>query len=600
MHHLTGATARLSSGMRVVGRSLALISSVDRAFLHLYIAIVALTSLLPIAQVWLTKRVVDQLVLGQTNAAILDGALVALLLALIAALQPQQHVLQSRLESLAAGAIDRYMIEAGAHMVDLTMIERPAVQDEIRLVQDNSNRLSLLMRTLQRGLGNSITLIGFLLLIGQLHPLLPLLLFATSVPDLIAGQRLARRMLHAMVTHSRSAREMDYCLRTVTDPRAAKELRAFGLGDFFLQRFRERRAAALAEVQQVRLADARLAILLAGLHALALAGSFWFVAARASAGVLTLGDMALYLSILAQAEGMARQVRISVTVLYESLIHLRRLFEFADRARPGITLPADGGIEATPLHQAGVNLSQIIFQYPEGQWPVLEGIDAMLPAGSITALVGANGAGKSTIVKLLSRMYDPNRGTISWEGDVLSGYNLSSLRQQIAAVYQDAARFPLSLRENIALGATTGVLTDAQIAAVARWAGLEETAAELERGYDTLLTRTLEGGVDLSGGQWQKVALARAYARNAGFLLLDEPMAALDAEAEAEIIARLRAISAGKTALLISHRFSTVRMADQILVIEDGRIVEAGTHATLVAQGGRYAQLFAMQAEPYR
>ena len=231
---------------------------------------------------------------------------------------------------------------------------------------------------------------------------------------------------------------------------------------------------------------------------------------------------------------------------------------------------------------------------------MLQGVNARLPAGKVTALVGVNGAGKSTLVKLLTRMYDPTSGQILLDGILLAHYDLASLRKRMAVVYQDFARFALPLRENIAVGDLKTEPDMQRIEQAARRSGADEVAAKLPEGYSTELTRRFEGGVELSGGEWQKVALARSFLRDATLVILDEPASALDANAEYQLFQHFRELSAGKTALLVSHRLSTVRMADQILVLDNGRIVEAGSHADLIARGGHYASLYEMQAGRYR
>ena len=239
---------------------------------------------------------------------------------------------------------------------------------------------------------------------------------------------------------------------------------------------------------------------------------------------------------------------------------------------------------------------------------MLDDVSGVLPAGKVTALVGANGAGKTTLVKLLTRLYDPTGGTILLDGQPLAAYDLAGLRRRTAVVNQDFARFAFSLRENVeialadlggpALYASMGAGTAFERAM--RLSGADEVAARLPNGADTLLTRRFAEGIDLSGGEWQKVALARAYIRDASFIVLDEPTAALDADAEFRLFERFRELTYGKTALLISHRFSTVRLADHILVLEDGRIVESGSHDDLLRQAGRYAHLYTLQADRYR
>ncbi len=231
---------------------------------------------------------------------------------------------------------------------------------------------------------------------------------------------------------------------------------------------------------------------------------------------------------------------------------------------------------------------------------VLQGVNARLPAGKVTALVGVNGAGKSTLVKLLTRMYDPTSGLILLDGISLANYDLASLRSRLAVVYQDFARFALTLRENIAVGDLQTEPDMQRVEQAARWSGADEIAANLPEGHATELTRRFEGGVELSGGEWQKVGLARSFLRDAALVILDEPASALDADAEYQLFQHFRELITGKTGLLISHRLSTVRMADQVLVLDGGRIVEEGSHAELMARGGHYASLYEMQAGRYR
>jgi ATP-binding cassette, subfamily B, bacterial len=333
---------------------------------------------------------------------------------------------------------------------------------------------------------------------------------------------------------------------------------------------------------------------------LTLAGGFFYVAVQASSGRLTLGDIALYLGAVSQAEGNLFVAVIKYRELDETLHHLGGLFAFLDGAGPTIIVTPSATAHPIPeTLQLGLELRGVTFAYPNGDRTVLEDVSAFLPAGKVTALVGANGAGKSTLVKLLTRMYDPTSGEILLDDVPLAAYDLGALRHRIAVAYQDFARFALPLAENVTLGAVDG-RGAVSLAMAAQWAGVDAIAAKLPRGYGTELTRRFEGGVDLSGGEWQKVALARAFIRDAALVILDEPTAALDADAEYHLFQQFRTLIAGKTALVISHRFSTVRMADHILVLEDGRISEAGSHADLLARGDRYAALYEMQAGRYR
>ncbi len=596
-----------SSSLGTWRRGLALVTAAAPRMVAVYFAFVIVISLVPVLQVWLLRLVVDSLAVAVSGAAYSVSALLALavLYALTyvipAGLEPIQQTLNAWLEDRAVAEMDRRLMDAGIRLTDLVRIERPAFQDQLRLVQDAILFLPRLVAYLQLGLGTALTLGGMLLLLARLHPLLPVILAVLSVPHLIGEKRLQETRFQAMIDRSRAAREMNYCARVTTDPAAAKEIRVFGLGDFFLRRFRSRFATAYEEMSRIRKSHLRVSAWFTALHALALAGGFWYVAVQAAAGQLTLGDIALYFSVVIQTQGRLQNLVFWFGFQYEILLHLRGLFSFLDQAGPAVELPppSQGKQAPTDLIQ-GIELRGIHFRYPESDLPVLEDANARLPRGAVTALVGANGAGKSTFVKLLTRMYDPDDGEILFDGIPLAMYDLKSLRGRIAVLYQDFARFALTMRENIEMGALEENGSGVNVEHAARWAGADEVAAALPNGYDTPLTRRFEGGVELSGGEWQKVALARAFVRDAALVILDEPTAALDAEAEYRLFERFRQLVAGKTALIISHRFSTVRMADQILVLEEGRIAEAGSHGELISLGGRYAELFEMQAGRYR
>ncbi len=592
----------LLQDLRVLKRGLTVVSKATPRTTALYVVIVVVLSLAPVLQVWLMKLLIDHLSLRAP-----DGEMVTVLIGLyvltllvMAGLQPFQQSLAAWLEDRAVAEVDFRLMEAGVRLTDLVKVESASFQDTLQLTQEAAYHPPRLFAFLQQGVGTALTLIGLFFSLIQLHPLLPLVLLAVTVPHLLAERRLNQQKYETLAEQARAAREMEYCATVTTDPTAAKEVRVFNLGGFFLERFRTRRDAALRQVTHIRYATLQKSAWFGALHAIALAGGFSYVAMRASAGGLTLGDIALYLNVVIQAQSRVAILASWYGFLYESLLHLRGLFAFLDRAKPTITLPDGTGLRAPAQLSQGIEFRQVSFRYPDGNQNVLRNLTMRLPPGKVTALVGANGAGKSTLVKLLTRMYDPTSGQILLDNLPLHAYDLSSLRQRIAVVYQDFARFALTLRESIAVGDLGIDPRDEQVERAARWAGADSIAAKLPDGYETHLTRQFEGGVDLSGGEWQKVALARAFVRDAAFVILDEPTAALDAEAEERLFGHFRELVRGKTALIISHRFSSVRMADYIVVLEDGAITEAGTHDDLVARQGRYAELFEMQAGRYR
>jgi ATP-binding cassette, subfamily B, bacterial len=591
----------LDDAVRVLTRGLHLALSATPGAAAAVAALVVVAGLMPVAQVWLTQQIVDRLATGVAADALVPllalAALYALTLVVPAVLEPPRLALQARLEDRAVADVDRRLLHAAGQLCDGGRIERPAFGDTLRVTRAAIYAVPRLPElVLQRGLGALVPLVGVLALLASLHPLLPLALLAVALPHLLLGTRVEWRAYQAMVESSRAAREADYCVRLATEPALAREVRVLGLADWVLGRYRERSRAALAEVSRERTRGLRTAALFGVLHALVLAGGFWYVATEARAGALTLGALALYLAAVQQAEAQVFQLAIWGTLVGQSWREVRDVLGFLDSAGPTIALHEHG--REAPVGAPQIAVRGVRFQYPEGTSPVLDGVDAVLPAGTITALVGLNGAGKSTLVKLLTRLYDPDGGAILLDGDALAAYDLGGLRRGAAVVYQDFARFALTAGENIAVGASDGGGRPAETAAA--WAGADTVIARLPQGLDTPLTRQFVGGVDLSGGEWQRIALARAFVREAQLVILDEPTAALDAEAEEALFGRFRELLHGTTGLIISHRMATVRMADHIIVLEDGRVVEAGSHAELLARGGRYAQLYTTQASRYR
>ena len=586
--------------LRIYWRGLQLLGASAPLPTAAYLALLVLWSLVPVMQVWLLKGLVDVLSapphLTGGQDGMLDGGLLMVLAALYlltlvipGGLQPFYDNLEAIIKERVIVEVDRRIMQASARLVDLGRVEAPSLHDEVKLIRQSSYEVPQLLGMLSLGPGTMLTLGGLLLLVG--------------IPNLRAQRRMEAEKYRSLAENSRVAREMEYYTRLVLEPTVAHEVRVFGLGDLLLQRYRQRRDRMMAQVQRLRLREFGQALAYSGITTLVLAGAFSYTALQASAGHLQIGDIALYLGAVVQAQQRALALGNFFANLHRVQLHLRGLFDFLDGAQPTISLPPQGrGILASARFKEGVELREVHFHYPGGSQDaaVLQGVNARLPAGKVTALVGVNGAGKSTLVKLLTRMYDPASGLILLDGTPLAHYDLASLRSRMAVVYQDFARFALTLRENIAVGDIETEPDMQRVEQAAHWSGADEIAAKLPQGHATELTRRFEGGVELSGGEWQKVALARSFLRDAALVVLDEPASALDADAEYRLFQHFRALIAGKTALLISHRLSTVRMADQVLVLDGGRIVEAGSHAELMARGGHYASLYEMQAGRYR
>ncbi len=591
-------------GAALLRRSIALLTSPAPSAAIAYFLLVLLSSLLPVLGAWIFKVMLD-LLAAQYEAALLAALLYAVTIVLPLGLDPVQQALSSWLEARATAEVDLRLMRAGMNLVDLEKLEQPSFHDQLRMTQEIPGLLPRMISDFRTVVGSLVTFIGLLALLVSLNPLLPILLAALTVPRIMLEVRSIKLLYWTMFQHSRAAREMDYCLRVVTEPSSAKELRVFGLGEYFLGRFRDRSWRALKEMTSIRLRQLSLSFGLNILYALAVGGGLWYVATQAGSGGLTIGDVGLYVNSVVQAQMLLHQLPDGLRSTYQTLLHMQDFFAMLDGARPRIKMAGEGkGLPMPARLRAGLELRNVTFTYPGSTKPVLSEVSFTIPSGKITALVGSNGAGKSTIIKLLSRMYDPTDGEILLDRVPIWKYDLEAYRRGLAVVYQDHARFALTLGENIGVGGGDPVSVPREmIEHAGRLAGVEELAKGLASGYDTPMGRMFEGGLELSGGQWQRVALSRGVLRvelGALVVLLDEPTSALDAEAEEMVLRCMRELMIGRTVLVISHRLSLVKSADQIVVLDGGRVVEVGSHVELVGRGGVYAGLFELQARRYR
>lgn len=607
--------AGTTAAARTLGRSVRLTWEADPPRAAGYVLVTAALGAVPLIQAGLAKVVLDGVgaaVLGAgadggTSAAAANAAPLAALFYAAVSLggrlgEPIRDHLEGNLQTRVTGHVERRLTAAGGAIPDLDHFERKAFHDEIQLLNNavTWRPMSLIMN-LHAVARSLLTLIGSLVLLWPFQPLLALALVGFAVPQAMAQRRLQARTYQAISERSEEARMMAYCASVTTGPAAAKEVLVFGLGPWFYARWRRLSDQALAKMAGLRLAGLRINLALVAGNAVVLAVSYAYVAGQVTTQRLSIGDFALYLSLVLGLQQTVFAITRSSGSMYGAVLFMERLFAFLDETVPSIVVaPAGSGIPAPPRLREGLELRHLAFAYPQQKAPALRDVTCTLRAGETVALVGENGAGKTTLVKLLTRLYDPTQGEILLDGIPLRDFDLADLRRRTAVLFQDFARFALSAQHNIGVGDAQHADDRERILAAARWAGADAVLARLPQGLDTPLTRAFEGGVDLSGGEWQKVATARAAMRDAALVILDEPTAALDAQAEYELFQRFRELAAGRTVLLISHRFSTVRMADHILVLDDGCIVESGRHEQLVSQGGRYATLYEMQAGRYR
>lgn len=445
---------------------------------------------------------------------------------------------------------------------------------------------------------NTITLISFALLMLRFSPWLVVIVLATSVPAFIAETRYSERGFRLLTRRAPETRQVNYLSRLLTEDTAAKEIKLFNLGGTLLKRYTTLFDKFFREDKSLAVRRAAAGFSLGLIATLGFYGSYAWIVWHTVQGRISLGDMILYLAIFRHGQSTFQAILSALGKLYENNLFMAHFFEFL-RLEPRMKVAGQQRKLSLPL-RGGIEFRGVGFRYPDSEEWALRGVNLIIRPGEKIALVGHNGAGKTTLIKLLSRLYDPTEGSILIDGIDIRDLDPLELQQTIGVIFQDFVRYHLPVRENIGFGQIDAMNDADRIAAAARKSGAQAVVEELPDGYDTMLGRWFHDGHELSLGQWQKIALARAFMRDAEILVLDEPTASVDARTEYEIFQNFKTLTAGKMAILISHRFSTVRMADRIAVIQNGRIAELGTHEELLRREGTYAELFGMQAEGYR
>lgn len=569
------------------------------------IVLVVAQSGLPLVQLYLLKLLVDAvagLVRTDPGAAFRH---IAVLLGLAAAAALLGAVCRSLAGLVAEGqarAVSDHLhdvVHAKAADIDLEYYETAKYHDTLhRAQQEGAYRPTRIVNGLVQVTQNSVALLLMAGVLVAFHWTTALVLFAAAVPGVAMRLRQARRTFESQRAQTQAERRGQYYHSMLTGAAHAKEVRLFGLGSLFRVRHRDLRDEIRRHRLQIATWRFRSDLVTQAAATLAVYGSFGFILYRASLGALTVGDVVMYYQAFQRGQDFLKEILSGVAGLYEDHLFLASLYDFLDMERK-LVEPATPRPVPRPL-RAGIVFDGVSFQYPEASRKVLRDVTLTVGPGEHVALVGVNGSGKTTLVKLLCRLYDPTAGAITLDGVDLRQFDTAALRREIAVVFQDWAAYHVSARDNIWFGDPRPECDEARIGQAARDSGASEVIARLPSGYDTVLGKWFEHGEELSMGEWQKIALARAFVRDTQVVVLDEPTSFLDVQAEHEVFTRFRQLAAGRSTILISHRLSTVRMADRIFVLEDGRIVESGRHDELIRRGAVYARLFETQAQSYR
>ena len=571
-------------------------------------------ALLPVVTLYVGKLIIDEAIrlagLGITSDALVDwwrqGLLAHLgwLLAIEFGLAVASDVLgrivalvDSLLSERFTNATSVRLMEHAATL-DLEDFEDSELQDKLDRARRQTMGRMTLMTQLFGQAQDAITVVSFAAGLVVYAPWLMVLLLVALLPAFIGEAHFNALNYSLNFAWTPERRELEYVRQTGASVETAKEVKIFGLSGFLIARYRQLADGFYAANRRLAIGRAGWGSVLTALGTLGYYVAYAYIAWRTVRGEFSIGDLTFLAGSFRRLRTLLEGLLSGFSAVAGQALYLDDLYSFFE-IEPEIVSPPDPRPFPVPIRE-GFVFEDVGFRYPGAERWAVRHLDFHLRAGEVLALVGENGAGKTTLVKLLARLYDPDEGRILLDGVDLREYDLDLLRSQVGVIFQDFVRYHLTAAENIAVGRIEARDDRARIVEAARRSLANEVIERLPKGYDQVIGKRFRTGVDLSGGEWQKVAIARAYMRDAQLLILDEPTAALDARSEFEVFQRFKDLSAGKTAVLISHRFSSVRMADRILVMNEGRFEALGTHEELMAQRGRYAELFELQAAGYR
>lgn len=594
---------QLFSVLQYSGRAVGLVWTTNRV-LTVVIAILTLVAgLLPAAIAYIGKLIVDAVVLasqsglGARNLALGYLGLEAVVVALNSGSKQGLAICQSLLRVLLGQRVNLLILEK-ALTLDLVHFEDSEFYDKMsRARREASSRpLSLVSRTFGL-IQDTLSLVTYGGLLLQFSAWAVLVLMVAAVPAFVAETRFAGQAFRLFQWRAPETREQTYLETLIARDDYAMEVQLYQLGPMLLKRYREIFYRLYSEDRDLTLRRGLWGYLLSLLSSAAFYGAYAWIVIETIAGQLSLGELTMYLMVFRQGQSTFSSVLSSIGGMYEDSLYLSNLYEFLEQDIP----KSQGGATKGTVPGDGIRFENVSFTYPGSLQPALKGVSLHLKPGKKLAIVGENGSGKTTLIKLLTRLYTPDEGCILLDGLDLQEWDIQVLRRRIGVIFQNFVRYQFTVGENVGVGDINHLEDEIRWEKSAEKGTALPFIKQMPLGFSTQLGRWFKGGQELSGGQWQKIALSRAFMRTgADILVLDEPTAAMDAEAEVRIFNHFRAVTQDQMVFLISHRFSTVRMADNIAVLSAGQVVEQGTHEELLQAGGRYARLFSLQAAGYQ
>jgi ATP-binding cassette subfamily B protein len=581
-------------------QTLALVWRFTPTLLALFALLTPLASFLPIGVAYAGKKIVDAVVASSRADTLHWVAVELAIVASQATVQRGLGAVRSIMGARLGVDINSQILEK-ATSLDLSQFEDSEFYDKLtRARREASTRPVQLVGDVFQLLQSMLTLAGFAALLVRFSIWAVIALALATVPATIAEMRYSKVTYRIRNWRSPESRRLLYLEHVLANDEHVKEVKLFGLGKMLLGRYRDLSELFFREDRTLALKRTGVTHALSLLATATFYGAYVAMALAAAVGRLALGTMTMYVVAFRQGQQSFQTALSSIGDLYEHHLYMSNLFSFLASRTNERTTQSPAPV-ATDGASRGITLEGVGFRYPQKEAWALRGISLFIPSGQRVALVGGNGAGKTTLIKLLTRLYEPTEGRILLDGRDLRDWDSAALLGRFGVVFQDYNQYQLTLKENVSFGSVGHVNDITRVANAVDRGGATELVHGLSHGLETQLGHWFKDGVELSGGQWQKVALARAFMREeADILVLDEPTAALDADAEHAVFDRFHELAKGRTTFVISHRFPTVRMADRILVLAEGAIVEEGTHEELVAKDGTYSRMFALQAEGYR